>query len=126
VKIYIKRVKKIKRVITIITNNIISRIRDTNIEATLSIHKNIIIVKRQFNIVIFEVKTKKSKKILKKNNFETKKILSNASLRKVNDNIIIYKIKVKSIFKNIEKNNTKIFIKINNYIYSKIIINKTK
>jgi len=52
--------------------------------------------------------------------------LSNASLREINYNIIIYEIRVESILKNIEKNNTKILIKINNYIYLKVVIDKTK
>jgi len=51
-------------------------------------------------------------------------MLSNASLRKVSYNIIIYKIRVKKIFKNIEKNDVKTLIKINTYIYSKVIIDK--
>ena len=55
--------------ITTTTNNVINKARDTNVEAILSIRKNIIIVKRRFDIVIFRVKTKKSKRILKKNNF---------------------------------------------------------
>ena len=69
VKIYIKREKKIKRIIIATTNNIINRARNIDVEATLSIRKNIIIVKRQFDIVMFRIKTKKSKRILKKNNF---------------------------------------------------------
>ncbi len=69
VKVYIKREKKIKKVIIITTNNIINKIRNINVETTLLIRKNIIIVKKQFNIVIFKIKTKKDKKILKKNNF---------------------------------------------------------
>ncbi len=127
VRIYIKKEEKIKKIIIAIINNIINKVYKTNIEATLSIReKKIIVVERQFDIVIFKIKTKKSKRILKKNNFWTKKILSNASLCKVNYSIIIYKVKVKSILKNIKKDNAKTFIKINNYIYSKIIINKTK
>jgi len=51
-------------------------------------------------------------------------MLSNASLRKVSYNIIIHKIRIKKIFKNIEKNDAKTLIKINNYIYSKVIIDK--
>jgi len=110
VRVYIKKKEKIKRIIITTINNIISRIRDANVGATLLVRKNIIIVKRQFNIVIFKVKIKKSKRILKKNNFWTKKILSNASLRETNYNIIIYEIKVENMLKNIKKDDTKIFI----------------
>ena len=69
VRVYIKREKKIKKVISTITNNIIDKIRNANVEATLLIRKNIIAIKRQLDIVVFKVKTKKSKRILKKNNF---------------------------------------------------------
>ncbi len=73
IRIYIKKEEKIKRIITTTTNNIIDKARDTNVETIFSIRKNIIIVKRRFDIVIFRVKTKKSKKILKKTIFEQKK-----------------------------------------------------
>jgi len=53
-------------------------------------------------------------------------MLSNASLREVNYNIIVHKITIKRIFKDIEKNNAKTLIKINNCIYSRIIIDKIK
>ncbi len=61
IKVYIK-INKIKRVIITTINNIINKVRDANVEATLLIRKNIIIVKRQFNIVIFRIKIKKNKK----------------------------------------------------------------
>jgi len=69
IKIYIKREKKIKRIITTTTNNIINRIREINTKATLLIRKNIIAIKKQFDFIIFRVKTKENKKILKRNNF---------------------------------------------------------
>ena len=69
VKVYIKKEKKIKRIIIATINNIIKRVYNTNVEATLLVRKNIMIVKRRLDIVIFRIKTKKSKKILKKNNF---------------------------------------------------------
>ncbi len=99
IKIYIKKEKKIKRIIATTTNNIINQIYKTNTKTTLSIYKNIRAIRRRFDLVIFRIKTKKNKRVLKKNNFWTKKILSNANLRKVNFEIIIYKIRVKSIFK---------------------------
>ena len=126
IKIYIKKEKKIKRIIATTTNNIINQIYKTNTKTTLSIYKNIRAIRRRFDLVIFRIKIKNNKKILNKNNFWTKKILSNANLRKTNFEIIIYKIKIESIFKNIEKNNAKMSIKINNCIYSKATINKIK
>ena len=126
IKIYIKKKKKIKKIITITTNNRINRIRETNTKATLSIYKNIIAIKRRLDFVIFQLKIKESKRILKKNNFWTKEILSNASLREINFEIIIYKVRVASISKNIKKNDAKTFIKVNNCIYSKVTINNIK
>ena len=69
IKIYIKKERKIKKIIATTTNNIINRACEANTKATLSIYKNIIAIKRQFNLVIFRIKTKESKKILKKNYF---------------------------------------------------------
>ena len=69
IKIYIKREEKIKRIMTTITNDMISRAREANARTTLSTRKNIIAIKRRSNIVIFRVKTKKNKRILKANNF---------------------------------------------------------
>jgi len=126
VRVYIKREKKIKRIITTITNDIIDRARNIDVKAAFLVRKDIIIVRKQFDIVIFRIKIEKSKRILKKNNFWTKKILSNASLREANYDIIVYKIKVESILKNIEKNDAKTFIKINNCLYLRVIIDKTK
>jgi len=63
IKIYIKREKKIKKIIVTTINNIIDRIRETNTKATLLIYKNIIAIRRQFDFVIFRIKIKESKKI---------------------------------------------------------------
>ena len=73
VRIYIKREKKIKKIIIATTNNIIKKVHNIDVEATLLVRKNIIIVKKQFDIVIFRVKIKKSKRILKKTIFEQKR-----------------------------------------------------
>ncbi len=69
IRVYLKKKEKIKKIITTTTNNIISKARNANVKAMFSIYKNIIIVKRQFDIVILKIKIEKSKKILKKNNF---------------------------------------------------------
>ncbi len=66
VKVYIKKKEKIKRVIIATINNIINKIRNANIETTFFNTQNIIIIKKQFDIVIFKIKTKKNKRILKK------------------------------------------------------------
>ena len=100
IKIYIRKEYKIKKIITITTNNIVSRIRKINTRATLLIYKNIIAIKNQSNFVIFRIKTKESKRILKRNNSWTKKILLNINLCEVNFEIVIHKIKEESMFKN--------------------------
>jgi len=69
IKIFIKNKKKIKKIIITTTNNIISRARETNVKRTFLTRKNIIIIKRRLNFVIFKIRIKKSKKILKKNDF---------------------------------------------------------
>ena len=67
--VYIKKEKKIKKIISITTKNIINKIRKSNITITLSICKNIVVIKRYSNIITFRMKTKESKKILKTNNY---------------------------------------------------------
>ncbi len=126
IKIYIKKKEKIKRIITTTINYIIDQTCKTNTKTIFLIRKNIIAIRRRFDLIIFWIKIKESKRILKKNNFWTKKILSNANLRKISFEIIIYNVKIESISKIIEKNNAKTFIKINNCIYSKVTINKIK
>jgi len=69
IKIFIKNKKKIKKIIITTTNNIISRARETNVKRTFLTRKNIIVIKRRLNFVIFKIRIKKSKKILKKNDF---------------------------------------------------------
>jgi len=66
---FIKKEKEIKRIIIITTKNIINSAQKVDVDKTLLMRKNIEIIKRQLNLLIFRVKTKNSKKILKKNNF---------------------------------------------------------
>ncbi len=75
VKVYIKKKKKIEKIIIATTNNIINKARDIDIKAILLICKNIIIIKKRFDIVIFRIKTKKSKRILKKQFLNKKDIV---------------------------------------------------
>ncbi len=70
IKIYIKKEKKRKKIAT--TINIINQIRETNIKAALLICKDMIVVRKRFDFVTFEVKTKKTKNT-KKTIFEQKK-----------------------------------------------------
>ncbi len=74
--------------------------------------------------MIFWIKTKNSKRTLKKNNFWIKKISLNACLHKVSFEVVIHEIKIKEMFKNIEKKETRMLIKINKNIHSEMMIEK--
>ena len=116
IKIFIKEKKKIKKVMTTTTKNIINRAREINSSKTLSKRKNIKIMKRRSRFIIFKINTKNNKKILKSNDFWVKKISFDASLRDVNYEMIVHEIKVKRMLKNMKKNDAKTFTKINKSI----------
>ncbi len=100
--------------------------REININEMLSMHKNIETMKKWLNLLIFWIKTKDSKKILKKNDFWIKEISSNARLHEVNFKIMIHEIKVEEMFKNIKKKTMKTLIKINKDIHLKMMIEKVE
>ncbi len=124
VKIFIKKKEEVKRIMTAIMNNIVKWVREINVNEMLLMCKNIKMMKRWLKLLIFQVKMKSSKKILKKNDFWIKKISSNACLYKISFEVMIYKIKVEEMFKNIEKKKMKMLIKINKDIHSEIKIEK--
>ncbi len=126
VKIFIKEEEKIKRIMMITTKNIVEWARESNVDKMLSTCKDIETMKRWLNLLIFQVKTKDSKKILKENNFWIRKMSLNTSLREVSFKVIVHKIKVEKMFKDIEKKKAKTLIKINKDIYSEIMIKKIK
>ncbi len=88
--------------------------------------KNIKTMKRWSNLLIFWIKIKDSKRILKKNDFWIKEISLNASLHEVSFKIVIHKIRIEEMFKNIEKKRMKALIKINKDIHLKMMIKKVK
>jgi len=124
IKIFTKSEKKIKKIITTITKNIVNWAKKINVDKTLFTRKNIEIIKRRLKLLIFRIKIKNNKKILEKKNFLIKKILLNGNLCEANYNIIIHEIKVKEISKNIKKKKTKALIKVNINIYLKVTIKK--
>ncbi len=126
VKIFVKEKKKIKRIMMITTENIVRWVKEIDVDETLSTRKNIKTMKRWSNLLIFQVKIKDSKRILKKNDFWIKEISSNASLREVRFKIVIHEIKIKEMSKDIEKKRAKALIKINKDIHSKMMIEKVK
>ncbi len=126
IKIFIKEKKKIKRIMIITTENIVRWVREIDVDETLSMCKNIETMKRWSNLLIFWIKIKDSKKILKKNDFWIKEISLNVSLRKVSFKIVIHEIRIEEMFKNIEKKRTKALIKINKNIHLKMMIKKVK
>ncbi len=88
--------------------------------------KNIETMKRWLDLLIFQVKIKDSKKILKKNDFWIKEISLNASLHEVSFKVVIHEIKVEEMSKDIKKKRAKALIKINKDIYLKIMIEKVE
>ncbi len=126
IKIFIKEKKKIKRIMMITTKNIIRWVKEIDVDKMLSTHKNIETMKRWSNLLIFWIKMKDNKRILKKNNFWIKKILLNISLHEVSFKIVIHEIKIEEMFKDIKKKRMKIFIKINKNIHLKMMIEKVE
>ncbi len=126
IKIFIKEKEKIKRIMMTTTENIMKWVREIDVNKTLSTRKNIETMKRWSNLLIFWVKMKDSKKILKKNDFWIKKISLNASLREISFEVVIHEIKVEEMSKDIEKKKMKALIKINKDIHLKMMIKKVK
>jgi len=126
IKIFVKEKKKIKRIMMTITENIVRWAKKIDVDEILLIRKNIKTMKRWSNLLIFQVKIKDSKRILKKNDFWIKKISLNASLHEVSFKIMIHEIKVEEMFKDIKKKRTKALIKINKDIHLKMMIEKVE
>ncbi len=126
IKIFIKEKEKIKRIMMITTENIMRWVREIDVDEMLSTRKNIETIKKWSNLLIFWIKMKDSKKILKKNDFWIKEISLNASLHEVSFKIMIHEIKIEEMFKDIEKKKMKALIKINKDIHSKIMIEKVE
>ena len=126
IKIFVKKKEKIKRIMMITTENIVRWAREIDVNETLWTRKNIKTIKRWSNLLIFQVKMKDSKKILKKNDFWIKEILLNISLHEVSFKIVIHEIKVEEMSKDIEKKRAKALIKINKDIHLKMMIEKVK
>ncbi len=126
IKIFVKEKKKIKRIMMTTTKNIVRWAKEIDINKTLLTCKNIETMKRWSNLLIFWIKMKDSKKILKKNDFWIKEISLNASLHEVSFKIMIHEIKIEEMFKDIEKKKMKALIKINKDIHSKMMIEKVE
>ncbi len=126
IKIFIKEKEKIKKIMMITTENIVRWAREIDVNKMLSMRKNIKLMKRWSNLLIFQVKMKDSKRILKKNDFWIKEISLNASLHEVSFKIVIHEIRNEEMSKNIKKKRTKALIKINKDIHLKMMIEKVK
>ncbi len=124
IKIFIKEKKKIKRIMMTTTKNIVRWARKIDVDKMLLTRKNIETMKRWSNLLIFWMKMKDSKRILKKNDFWIKEISLNASLREVSFKVVIHEIKVEEMSKDIKKKRAKALIKINKDIHSKMMIEK--
>ncbi len=126
IKIFVKKKEKIKKIMMITTKNIMRWVREINVDEMLLTRKNIKIMKKWSNLLIFWIKMKDSKRILKKNDFWIKEISLNISLHKISFKIVIHEIKVEEMSKNIEKKRVKTLIKINKDIHLKMMIEKVK
>ncbi len=126
IKIFVKKKEKIKKIMMITTKNIMRWVREINVDEMLLTRKNIKIMKKWSNLLIFWIKIKDSKRILKKNDFWIKEISLNISLHKISFKIVIHEIKVEEMSKNIEKKRVKTLIKINKNIHLKMMIEKVK
>ncbi len=126
IKIFIKEKEKINRIMMITTKNIVRWAKEIDVDETLSTRKNIETMKRWLNLLIFWVKMKDSKRILKKNDFWIKEISSNISLHEVSFKVVIHEIKVEEMSKDIKKKRAKALIKINKDIHLKMIIEKVE
>ncbi len=126
VKIFIKEKEKIKRIMMTTTENIVRWVKEIDVDKMLSTRKNIKTMKRWSNLLIFQVKIKDSKRILKKNDFWIKEISLNASLHEVSFKIVIHEIRIEEMSKDIKKKRAKALIKINKDIHSKMMIEKVK
>jgi len=126
IKIFVKEKEKIKRIMMITTENIVKWMKEIDVDEMLSTHKNIKTMKKWSNLLIFWIKIKDSKRILKKNDFWIKEISSNASLCKVSFKVVIHEIKIEEMSKDIKKKRAKALIKINKDIHLKMMIEKVK
>ena len=126
VKIFIKEKEEVKRIIMITMKNIMRWARKIDVDKMLSTRKNIKTIKRWLRLLIFWIKTKSSKKTLKKNDFWTKEILLNTCLCEISFEVVIHEIKVEEMFKNIKKKETRALIKINKNIHSEMMIKKSE
>ena len=124
VKIFIKEKEKVKRIMMITTKNIMKWVREIDVDEMLLTHKNIEMMKRWLKLLIFWVKTKNSKKTLKKNDFWIKEISLNVCLREISFEVVIHEIRIEEMSKNIEKKEAKALIKINKDIHSEMMIKK--
>ncbi len=126
VKIFIKEEKEVKRIMMITMKNIVKWVRKIDVDKMLLMCKNIKMMKRWSKLLIFWVKTKNSKKTLKKNDFWIKKISLNACLHKISFKVVIHEIRIEEMSKNIKKKEAKMLIKINKNIHLEIMIKKIK
>jgi len=83
IKIFINEKEEVKRIMITTIKNIVRWVREIDINKMLSTYKNIEMMKKWLKLLIFWIKMKSSKKILKKNNFWIKEILLNAYLHEI-------------------------------------------
>ena len=105
---------------------IIILIYKSNIENTLTAHKNIVKIRKFKKLMIFKIIFEKNKKILKFNDFWIKNVVSTTTLRREKFEMIIHEIRIKNIFQNIKKKRMKMMKKIDEIMHSKLQIKNVK
>lgn len=122
VRVYIKGEEKVKRVMATTTDDMVNRARETDAATTLPARKNIIAVRRRPGLVTFRVRTEESKRILEENDFWTKEVSPNASLRGASYGVVVHGVRVEGMPKDMEKDGAKALTKANNCIHPGVTI----
>jgi len=126
VKVFVKGEEKVKRIMAATTEDIVGWARGIDADETLPARKDIEAMKRRPGLLIFRVKTEGSKRILEENDFWTKEVSPNASLRGASFGVVVHGIRVGGMPKDIEKEGAKALTKANKGIHPEVTIEKVE
>jgi len=126
VKVFIKGEEEVKRIMAATTEDIVGWARGIDADETLPARKDIEAIKRRPGLLIFRVKTEGSKKILEENDFWTKEVSPNASLRGASYGVVVHGIRVEGMPKDMEKEGAKALTRANKGIHPEVTIEKVE
>jgi hypothetical protein len=126
VKVFIKGEEEVERIMAATTEDIVRWARGIDVDDTLPARKDIEAMKRRPGLLVFQVKTEDSKKILEENDFWTKEVSPNASLRGASFGVVVHGIRVEGMPKDIEKEGAKTLTKFNKGIHPEVTIEKVE